>query len=85
MYCWFFLLNISTAQRNNQIKKVLYHSIVDNDNNCDVILEDQAYGGTKTTYFTKRRTFCPASDQNLDFLSHNVHLQKILFSLSAQL
>ena len=33
---------------------------------------------------SRRREFCAVSDQSLDFLSHNEHLQKTIFLLSAQ-
>jgi len=37
-------------------------------NICDVIWENPAYGGTKVQTLIRRRAFCTASGQSLDFL-----------------
>ena len=41
--------------------------------------------GQKEKALIRRRAFCTASNQSLDFLSHDKYLQKTLFLLSAQL
>ena len=40
--------------------------------------------GQQIQVLIRRRAFCVASDQSLQFCSHNEHLQKTLFLLSAQ-
>ena len=37
---------------------------------CDVIWGNPAYGGKKEQALIRRRAFCVASDQSLNFLSH---------------